>query len=130
LRRYCQCPPHDELDRIFHNWEHWSAEVLESHLSYPVLAFFRSQHNNQSWLGALTTILDATALVIVGVDGIRSEQAKMTFAMARHAVVDLSQVVIAEYDADFSDRLPAEELSRLRQDLSEKGLKLLQGTEA
>jgi hypothetical protein len=63
-----------------------------------VLSFFRSQHNNQSWLAALTTILDATALVIVGVDGIPSEQAKMTFAMARHAVVDLSQVVITQYD--------------------------------
>lgn len=130
LRRYCQCPPHDELDRIFHNWEHWSAEVLKSHLSYPVLGFFRSQHNNQSWLAALTTILDATTLVIVGVEGIRSEQAKMTFAMARHAVVDLSQVVLAEYAPPIPNRLPAEELARLRLALSDKGLKLRDGTEA
>ena len=60
--------------------------------------FFRSQHNNQSWLGALITILDASALVIAGVDGLRNEQAKITFAMARHAVVDLAQVVNARYD--------------------------------
>ncbi len=130
LRRYCQCPPYDELDRIFHDWEHWSAEVLESHLSYPVLGFFRSQHNNQSWLAALTTILDATTLVIVGVDGIPREQAKMTFAMARHAVVDLSQVVRAKYVPPVPNRLPAEELARLRQVLSDKGLKLRDGTEA
>jgi hypothetical protein len=129
LRRYCQCPPYDGLDRIFHAWERWSAEVLESHLSYPVLSFFRSQHNNQSWLAALTTILDATALVIVGVDGIQSEQAKMTFAMARHAVVDLSQVVIAEYDPLFPDRLPAAELARLRKALSDKNLMLRKGIE-
>jgi len=127
LRRYCQCPPHDGLDRIFHAWERWSAEVLESHLSYPVLSFFRSQHNNQSWLAALTTILDATALVMVGVDGIASEQAKMTFAVARHAVVDLSQVVLTRYDPLVADRLPPEELVRLRQALSDKGLKLRAG---
>jgi hypothetical protein len=130
LRRYCQCPPHDGLDRIFHAWERWSAEVLESHLSYPVLSFFRSQHNNQSWLAALTTILDATALVIVGVDGIQSEQAKITFAMARHAVVDLSQVVIAEYDPLFPDRLPSAELARLRKALSDRNLMLREGIEA
>jgi len=130
LRRYCQCPPHDGLDRIFHAWERWSAEVLESHLSYPVLSFFRSQHNNQSWLAALTTILDATTLVIVGLDGIPSEQAKMTFAMARHAVVDLSQVVVTHYDPRLRDRLPGEELSRLRKALSEKNLKLREGADA
>jgi hypothetical protein len=105
LRRYCRCSTNDGLDRIFAAWERWSAEVLESHLSYPVLSFFRSQHNNQSWLAALTTILDATALVLVGIDGMPSEQAKMTFAMARHAAVDLSQVVAATYDPHFSDRL-------------------------
>jgi hypothetical protein len=130
LRRYCQCSPHDGLDQIFQAWERWSAEVLESHLSYPVLSFFRSQHNNQSWLAALTTILDATALVIVGVDGIPSDRAKMTFAMARHAVVDLSQVVISAYDPQFPDRLPAAELVRLRKALSDKNLKLREGIEA
>ena len=130
LRRYCQCPPYDGLDRIFQAWERWSAEVLESHLSYPVLSFFRSQHNNQSWLAALTTILDATALVIVGLDGIPSEQAKMTFAMARHAAVDLSQVVVAKYDPSLPDRLPGEELARLRRALSDKNLTLREGIAA
>src|SRR5207249_6644258 len=62
------------LDRMFHDWERWAAEVLESHLSYPVLSFYRSQHSNQSWLGALTVVLDATAHVIAGIDGISSEQ--------------------------------------------------------
>src|SRR5262249_42754273 len=37
-------------------WERWSAELLESNLSFPVLSFYRSQHDNQSWVGALTTI--------------------------------------------------------------------------
>ena len=84
--------------RFSSDWERWAAEVLESHLSYPALSFFRSQHNNQSWLGALITILDGSALVMAGVEGLRNEQAKITFAMARHAMVDLAQVVNARYN--------------------------------
>jgi hypothetical protein len=130
LVRIANCPQETGLDEIFRAWEHWAAEVLESHLSYPVLSFFRSQHNNQSWLGALVTMLDSTALVIAGVDGIRSEQAKITFAIARHAVVDLAQVVNARYDPQVTDRLPAAELARLRQNLAERGLKVRDDGEA
>lgn len=124
LARLGNCPEQTVLDQIFKDWERWAAEVLESHLSYPALSFFRSQHSNQSWLGAMTTILDATALVISGVDGIRSEQAKITFAIARHAVVDLAQVVNARYDPNHSDRLPAQELARLREALAKRGIRL------
>jgi len=118
------------LDRLLHDWERWAAEVLESHLSYPVLSYFRSQHNNQSWLGALTTILDASTLVMAGIDGIRDDQARLTFAMARHAVVDLAQVMRAQYDAHTTDRLPAAELNRLRAALAEQELRLKDNVEA
>src|SRR2546427_5369911 len=107
LARFGNCPEQTVLDRIFRDWEHWAAEVLESHLSYPVLSFFRSQHNNQSWLGALTTILDASALVMAGIDGGRDEQGRLTFSMARHALVDLAQVMRAQDGAHTTDRLPA-----------------------
>jgi hypothetical protein len=117
----------DVLDDIFRDWESWAAQVLESHLSYPALSFFRSQHNNQSWLGALTTLLDASALVIAGVDDLRSDQAKLTFAIARHAVVDLSQVVNAGYDPNFPDRLPEAQMTQLRQTLKERGVVLREG---
>ena len=127
LSRFGNCPEQLVLDQIFKDWERWAAEVLESHLSYPALSFFRSQHNNQSWLGALITILDASALVIAGVDGLRNEQAKITFAMARHAVVDLAQVVNARYNPNAADRLPEEQLNRLRQKLAERGVKLGEG---
>jgi Ion channel len=127
LSRFGNSPQQAVLDQIFKDWERWAAEVLESHLSYPALSFFRSQHNNQSWLGALVTILDASALVIAGVDGLRSEQAKITFAMARHAVVDLAQVVNARYNPNAPDRLSEQELNRLRQKLAERGIKLRDG---
>ncbi|MGE5203979.1 MAG: potassium channel family protein [Chlamydiota bacterium] len=118
------------LDRFLYQWEHWAAEVLESHISYPVLAVFRSQHINQSWLGALTTILDVSALIIMGIDGIPSNQARLTFAMARHAVVDLAQVVGARYQSDAPDRLPPADLANLRQVLAANGLQLRAGEEA
>jgi len=123
-------PDQAVLDQIFRDWERWAAEVLESHLSYPTLSFFRSQHVNQSWLGALITILDASSLVLVGIDGVSRQQAKITFAMARHALVDLAQVVNARYDPHFPDRLPAEELSWLRQSLAERGVRVDQSPQA
>jgi hypothetical protein len=129
LARLGNSPQQRLLDQVFRDWERSASEVLESHISYPPLVFFRSQHINQSWLGALTAILDATALVIAGVDGLRTEQARVTFAMARHAVVDLAQVVHAQYDRTFPDRLPAQELSRVKQSLSERGIRLKEGTE-
>lgn len=113
-----------QLLTLLYEWERWSAELLESHLSYPVLAFFRSQHENQSWLAALTTILDASTLVIVGLRDTPSWQAKLTFAMARHALVDLAQVFNTPPAAPEPDRLPPPDLLRLRQSLAAAGLDL------
>src|ERR1700716_97141 len=111
------------LDQVLRDWERWSAELLESHISYPVLSFFRSQHSNQSWLGALTTMLDVTSLVLAGIDGIQKEQAKLTFAMARHAAVDLAQVVNAVYDPHATNRLPPDQLETLRKTLIAAGMR-------
>src|SRR5262249_36879534 len=93
LRRHRGPDGEASLETLLHEWEHWAAEWLETHLSYPLLAYFRSQHTNESWLLALTTLLDASALLIVtDAKGACGRQARLTFAMARHAVVDLSQV--------------------------------------
>jgi hypothetical protein len=130
LKRLGCCPDQSTLDQVFRDWERWAAEVLESHLSYPVLSFFRSQHSNQSWLGALTIMLDVTALVIAGVDGIRPEQANLTFAMARHAAVDLSQVVNASYNPHANDRLSSADFQRLQSILAAAGLRTHTDAEA
>src|ERR1700758_125760 len=124
------CPDPVVLDNIFRDWERWCADLLSSHISYPVLCFFRSQHSNQSWLGALTAMLDVTSLVLAGIDGIPKEQARLTFAMARHAAVDLAQVVNAQYDPHAPDRLPPEELATLRKTLAAAGMRLRQDDEA
>jgi hypothetical protein len=120
----------DELQRLLAEWEQWSAELLESHLSYPFLAYFRSHHDNQSWLGALTTVLDTSALVSSIVDGGLQRQARMTFAIARHAVVDLAIVFGISPAKRSRDRLSPEELARLNDVLTASGFKLREAPDA
>jgi hypothetical protein len=95
LRRAGRDGSLESVSGVLTEWEHWAADVLESHVSFPMLAFFRSQHENQSWLSALTAILDLAVLCLVGVPGVDRAQARRTFAMARHTMVDLSQVLSA-----------------------------------
>ena len=130
LRRHSHGSEIEEIQRLLHEWERWAAELLESHLSYPVLCFYRSQHTNQSWLAALTTILDTSALIMVGIDGLATRQAQLTFAMARHAVVDLSQITSTPPHAPEIDRLPASSLTELRASLRGMGLVLREGEAA
>lgn len=112
------------LDEVLRDWERWAGELLESGISYPVLSFFRSQHSNQSWLGALMVMLDVTSLVISGIEDIHPGQARLTFAMARHAAVDLAQVVNARYDPKIPERMSEEDYEALRDTLAGVGLKL------
>jgi hypothetical protein len=99
-------------------WERWAAQLLETHISYPQLAYYRSQHGNQSWLGALTAILDSSALVMAATEGPAFRQAKLTFAMARHALVDITQIFVRSAPAVIADRLPAAALAELRRRLA------------
>jgi hypothetical protein len=122
LLRHASDTQRDALAHLLENWEHWSAELLETHVSFPVLAYYRSQHVNQSWVGALTAILDACALVLAGVEHDSQRAARLTFAMARHAAVDLTLVFRLGPRAVHPDRLPASELARLRKVLSEAGM--------
>lgn len=111
-------------------WERWAAELLESHLSFPVLSYYRSQHDNQSWLAALTTILDTCALIIAGVQDIDPYQAQLTFAMARHAAVDMALVFKTPPRRPGIDRLPAAKLAILREDFGKIGLSMEDGAAA
>jgi hypothetical protein len=121
----------EALTQLLADWEKWSADLMESHLSYPVLAYFRSQHDNQSWIASLTTILDVCALTMVGVEGMCQYQARMTFAIARHAMVDLSQVFAAPPEkAERHNRLPPELLAELRRALAVSGFVLADGEAA
>jgi hypothetical protein len=129
LRRHSFQGGEEALTTLLAEWERWSAEILESHISYPILCYYRSQHDNQSWLSALVSILDTCALLISVVEGDASRQAQLTFVMARHALIDLGHVFhIEENDAVWrmndTDRLPAKDFYHLCEALGEHRLQL------
>jgi len=135
LRRHAQAQTMEALIPLLAEWETWASEILESHLSYPVLTFYRSQHDHQSWLAAITAIMDTCALLIIGVpsgppwQAAMQWQARMTFAMARHAIIDFAYVFhTPPLDLD-PDRLPPSSLDRLRGQLAAVGLPLCDGPE-
>ncbi len=129
LRRHCR-EDTGELISFLRDWERWSAELLESHISYPTLAYFRSQHEHQSWLAALTMVLDVCAIIMTGIDDIPRQQARLTFAIARHAAVDLSQVFYAPPTMATGDRLATFDIARVRQALADAGITLADGEES
>jgi hypothetical protein len=122
LKRQAQSGDPATLTQLLADWERWSADILESHISYPVLCYFRSLHDNQSWLGSLTAVLDVCSLAIVGVEKVPAWQARLTFAMARHAMVDLSQIFGQRPKSVVGDRLPPEKLQQLRELLQGDGV--------
>ena len=124
LRRHYRNQQVEELVRYLCEWERWCAELLESHLSYPVLTYYRSQHERQSWLAALTTILDTSSLFIVGFEGITAPTVRFTFAIARHAAVDLAQVYGIPPLNPKRNRLSPADFAQMRAALSEVGLRL------
>ena len=122
LRRHSHEGADAALSILLTEWERWSAELLESHISYPLLCYFRSQHTNQSWLSALTSVLDSSALLIAGVRGHEARQAQLTFAMARHAMVDLAQIFSLVPIVNGPDRLPPERYEELYGLLCQSGV--------
>jgi hypothetical protein len=124
MRRHSYEGGNNALALLLLEWERWSAELLESHISYPLLCYFRSQHNNQSWISALTAVLDTSALLIAGVKGHEARQAQLTFAMARHAMVDLSQIFSLAPVNDAPDRLPPARYEQLYSLLCQSGVKV------
>ena len=114
LIRHAEAGGLDQLDILLRDWEVWASELLESHLSYPMLAYYRSQHDNESWLAAIACIMDTCALVLVGVQDVQPLQARMAFTMARQVLVEMAhsfRVQPSRYDG--GDRLAADAYARL-----------------
>ncbi len=110
----------EALERQLRGWESWASELLQHHLSYPMLSYFRSQHVDQSWLAATVTVLDSSAIAIVSGSGSLQRQARVTFAISRHCLTDLARVFRAKRFSDEVERLPPGEFARLKSVLSER----------
>lgn len=129
LRRHSGENGAEAIRQFLHDWEQWAAEVLESHLSYPILAYYRSQHDNQSWLAALASILDASAFIIAASKETCTQQARLTFAMGRHALVDLGLVFAIPPRKPEKDRLLPGDLIALSRMLTGAGIHLREAGE-
>ena len=121
LRRHAHFRGSDILMRYLQDWEIWCAQLMESHLSYPVLCYFRSQHDNQSWLAAFTAVLDVSALMIAYGEGEAKWQAQLTFAISRHAIADLCEVLRVRPQTPVTDRLSRKDLAEVRGLLADSG---------
>ena len=80
------------LKETFDEWRRWSAMVLESHLAYPLLAFFRSSHDNEAWINSFAAVMDAAALVISSVEVESAGAARLMFTVGNHLVEDMAVV--------------------------------------
>ncbi len=129
FRRHAFKGSQEAITTLLAEWERWSAEILESHVSYPILCYYRSQHDTQSWLSALVSILDTCSLLISVVEGESSRQAQLTFVMARHALVDLGSVFHVQQRKSWLrkpaiDRLPSKDFYHLCEALGDNQLQL------
>lgn len=92
LRRISEGDRWNQLRDYLQEAEPWVAELMETHLSYPLLAYYRSQHVNQNWLAALTTIVDTSAAVVAALPEGDPAIAEQTYGIGRHALSDLAHV--------------------------------------
>src|SRR5256714_9445930 len=127
LRRHAKHESMDKLTELLQGWERWAADLLESHLSYPVLCYYRSQHDNQSWLSSLVCVLDTCALVLVGIDGAHEWQARLPVPMAPHAAGDISPIFNTRPPAFEQERLSDGDLPPPREKPARAGLPLRTG---
>jgi hypothetical protein len=124
LSRHAEADSLDKLDDLLREWEIWGSELMESHLSYPMLVYYRSQHDNQSWLAAICAIMDCCALILVGVEDMKPLQARMTFAMARQVIVEMARSFwISPSRYDGGDRLPHADYLRMEAIFETAGLR-------
>ena len=128
LCRHAEAGGLDQLDATLREWETWGSDLLESHMSYPMLVYYRSQHDNQSWLAALAAVMDTCAAILVGVEAMPPLQARMTFTLARQVLVEMARSFDtrpSRYDG--GDRLDAAGYARMQAAFAAAGLAWTEG---
>ena len=80
----------EELVKTFQDWRVWAAEVLESHLAYPILSYFRSSHDGEAWLNSFGAVMDAAVLSITTVETPAAGPARVMWKVGYHLVEDVS----------------------------------------
>ncbi|HEY7982475.1 MAG TPA: potassium channel family protein [Candidatus Eremiobacteraceae bacterium] len=95
---------HAELDiradmpSAFAEMQAWTAEILDTHLAYPMLFYFRSSHDHASWIAALGAALDAATLLVTAVADEASGQATLLVDIGTHAMHDIASYFRMPYE--------------------------------
>ena len=128
LRRHAEAGAMGSLAPFLEKYEQWAAEMLEAYLSYPIIAMYRSQHDSQNWVKTATAIMDACTLIEACYSDDDNQakqlkfQAKATFAMLRHVIVDLAYVIKMPPTENCSFRLRKGEFDHMMSELRKLGL--------
>jgi hypothetical protein len=92
LEEYRRLDLTDRLPDLFLEWERWAADVLDTHVAYPLLGYFRSSHDNLTWIGALGSMLDAASIVLTTIEDVPRGEAEKFRRVGAHLVEDISNL--------------------------------------
>jgi hypothetical protein len=112
----------DQLPKVFQDWQVWAAEVLDTHLAYPILAYFRSSHTNDSWISSLGAVMDASTLVLTTIEDGPKGWAKLSRAVGGHCLEDLVQYFQLPDEPELG--VERQEFDEARQRLRRAGFRL------
>ena len=84
-----------ELAVTFDAWRMWSVDVLETHLTYPLLFYFRSSHDNEAWANSFGAVMDAAMLVISTIEAALSAMQRSCTRSARTSSPTCATTTIA-----------------------------------
>ena len=90
----------EQLATTFEQWRMWTVDVLESHLSYPLLFYFRSSHDNEAWPNSFGAVMDAATLVLTTVDGGPVGHARLMHKVGAHLVADMRHYYRSDYQTE------------------------------
>ena len=96
----------DTLPELYASWEQWSADVAESHTTYPVLLLFRSPEPWYSWVVGLLAVLDAAAIHLAVAPSSASSKARLCLRMGFTLLDRVALALGWEVDRDPSPEGP------------------------
>jgi hypothetical protein len=100
IEKYARYGIMSDLDGLFEEGMHWAAMTLESHIAYPILAYFRSSHDYESWVAAVGAMLDASTLKIALLDEGPIGHAKFFNTLGSHLVHDVASYFNLSLEGD------------------------------
>lgn len=90
----------DSLPGLYDDWEHWAADVAESHSNYPILIRFRSPNPFRSWIVGLVAVMDSAALHLAVAPERAPSQARLVLRGGFTALRDVASALGLDYDQD------------------------------